>query len=327
VSTCSTRLVPRSYSNQGWLVRFQTTVATRRAVVCGDATELHTYDRLRNDVNDLSANGLKPGLGESRGPFVDIICTDPPYCLLKRRRKGGDLRDPKANSRSKTDNHVAVPRYDSVRDYQRFTKRWLEAALSVTKPAAIVIIWTNSLGRQPIAKVAEEMGCRYIGEYIWAKRSSVRQAENSTKNETLLRVYESALVFRRIPQESKNSNIDLVSQCNLAEFGVVSVSHMKKIPWSCISGYSDDLRSDGTKSDVSAVANDVDGTLHPCQKPFSVLQPLLLTWLRPDEILLDCFAGSGAILDAAEVLGAKFVAGIEVLPEWANKNKLLSTKR
>ena len=57
---------------------------------------------------------------------------------------------------------------------------------------------------------------------------------------------------------------------------------------------------------------------HPNHKPFGVLEPLLRTWSRPGELVLDCFGGSGSIPAAAARLGRN-VACIELEQEWATR--------
>src|SRR5688572_21224535 len=164
-------------------------------VVCGDARREATYEQL---------------LGQER---ADLLLTDPPYCLLTRRRKGGDLRDPKGR---KIDRHPVV-RFETVRDYRRFTDEWLPLAARRVKDGAPLCIWTNFLGRDAIIKTAAELGWKHLlGELIWAKRTTV-----SAGSEQLLRVYETALVFGQEPPPKPTSGD--------AAFA-----------WSVVAGYDDD---------------------------------------------------------------------------------------
>lgn len=119
---------------------------------------------------------------------AQLLFTDPPYCLLTRRRKGGDLRDPKG----KKNEGPEVRRYESVRAYKDFTRGWLEKAVQHLGPSAPLIIWTNLLGRAPITEVANALGYALRGEFIWGKRT-----RESNSGEELLRVVETALVFGR----------------------------------------------------------------------------------------------------------------------------------
>jgi site-specific DNA-methyltransferase (adenine-specific) len=125
-----------------------------------------------------------------RGERADALVTDPPYCLLTRRRKGGDVRDPKATKVERG----PVLRFESVRDYRTFTDAWLPKAVAHLNAAAPLAVWTNFLGKDPIRMVAGGLGYVEAGEFTWAKRTS-----DHGGNEVLLRVYETALVFTREP--------------------------------------------------------------------------------------------------------------------------------
>jgi site-specific DNA-methyltransferase (adenine-specific) len=141
----------------------------RTQALCGDARQDDTYRRL---------------LGAEKAA---LLLTDPPYCLLTRRRKGGDLRDKRAGVKI---DREPIARFEDVREYRKFTEEWLPTAMRhVSGPA---VIWTNFLGKEPIRAVARGLGLREAGEFVWAKRTSEREG-----NEQLLRVYETALVFLR----------------------------------------------------------------------------------------------------------------------------------
>jgi site-specific DNA-methyltransferase (adenine-specific) len=139
---------------------------------------------VRGDARDEATYRRTLGAGRAA-----LLLTDPPYCLLTRRRKGGELREKRAGV--KIDREPVV-RFEDVRAYRKFTEEWLpKAAAHVDGP---LIVWTNFLGKEPIGAVARELGFSEAGEFAWAKRTS--QTEG---NEQLLRVYETALVFARTP--------------------------------------------------------------------------------------------------------------------------------
>ena len=123
------------------------------------------------------------------GERAALLLTDPPYCLLTRRRKGGDLRDQRAGVKIDRD---PVVRFEDVRAYRKFTEEWLPRAAARCDGA--LIVWTNFLGKQPIRTVALALGYAEAGEFVWAKKSSEHEG-----NEQLLRVYETALVFAKAP--------------------------------------------------------------------------------------------------------------------------------
>ncbi len=125
------------------------------------------------------------------GERADALVTDPPYCLLTRRRKHGDLRDPHAGRKI---DREPVLRFESVRDYRAFTEEWLPRAVSHLRPGAPLAVWTNFLGEEPISTAARGLGYQVAGEFVWAKQTTEHDG-----NEQLLRVYETALIFLREP--------------------------------------------------------------------------------------------------------------------------------
>ena len=57
---------------------------------------------------------------------------------------------------------------------------------------------------------------------------------------------------------------------------------------------------------------------HPCEKPADLLAHMIETTTRPGDTIIDCFAGSGAVLDVARQLGRKAV-GIEMDKHWCGQ--------
>jgi adenine-specific DNA-methyltransferase len=55
--------------------------------------------------------------------------------------------------------------------------------------------------------------------------------------------------------------------------------------------------------------------LHPTQKPLCVLTPLIQSFSRPGDVVLDPFCGSGSTLLAAKLQGRNFI-GIELDPRY-----------
>lgn len=119
-----------------------------------------------------------------------LLHADPPYCLLVRRNKRGQKRDPK---RAKI-NHEAVSRYEDLKAYRRFTRAWLTPALGCLEPGGTALVWTNLLGREPIVREAAALGWQHVDTVLWAKLGKQHNA-----GERLARLYEVALVFSREP--------------------------------------------------------------------------------------------------------------------------------
>jgi site-specific DNA-methyltransferase (adenine-specific) len=203
--------------------------------------------------------------GVLHGEKADLLFTDPPYCLLTRRRRGGDLRD----ARPRKIDRDPVVRFETVRDYRAFSAQWLPLALASLRPAAPAVVWTNFLGKAPLLEVAAAHGYPCLmGEFVWAKRTRERAG-----NEELLRVYEVALVLAQRPPPPPSPE-------DLARV------------WSVVTGYDDEQEGARWGS-------------HPHHKPFGALEPLLRNLSRPGDRVLDPFAGSGSIAAAAMRLGRR----------------------
>ena len=209
--------------------------------------------------------------------MADALITDPPYCILTRRRKSGEERDFKDRKIERG----PLRRFENVKEYRDFTRLWLSLAVKHLKPSAPLVIWTNLLGREPIKTVATELGwSHFLGEFVWGKRT-----REGNSGEELLRVVETALIFSRTAPTSTNSSAAL--------------------PWSVVAGYDDEKTAAQFGS-------------HPNHKPFGVMEPLIRTWSREGELVVDPFAGSGSTPAAALKLGRR-AACIELEPEWAQR--------
>lgn len=150
---------------------------------------------LRTEIDGnivLQADARRPSsyaavLGDARVP---LLHADPPYCLLVRRGKRGQERDPK---KAKI-HHSAVSRFEDIAAYRAFTRAWLLPAADRVAPDGHAIIWTNLLGREPITEVAAEAGLVPHGHILWAKLG-----KTGNVGEQVARLYEVALVFGRAP--------------------------------------------------------------------------------------------------------------------------------
>jgi site-specific DNA-methyltransferase (adenine-specific) len=218
------------------------------------------------------------------GETAALLLTDPPYCLLTRRRKGGDERDKRRGVKIDRD---PIVRFEDVREYREFTAQWLGAAAKHVAPGSPFVIWTNFLGKQPLRDVAAKLGRPHLlGEFVWAKFTTQRPpgAEALRGSEESLRVYEVALVLGAQPLQPR-----AVSEPSLT--------------WCVAAGYDDDGEAARWGS-------------HPNHKPFPVLEPLVRDWTAPGALVLDPFGGSGSIPAAALRLGRR-VACIELEADWA----------
>jgi site-specific DNA-methyltransferase (adenine-specific) len=268
----------------------------------GDSRNAESYNNLLLDVQDQgNVSGVRGDLKGNVQKRADILITDPPYLLLERRGKLGQQRDSKRFCK-KIDNNDAVPRFRNVQEYREFSTAWIKSAVAAALiPGAPLIIWTNPLGKLPIISAAKEVGYRLAGEYLWGKFSSATESKESIRNEKLVRIYESALIF--LSHDHNYKDMEPSHPVKPAD---------KCKPWFVISNYHEvDGVVDGGKS------NNIMHP-HPCFKPFDALEPLIREWTSPGQIVLDPFVGGGGIPMALRKIGERNFVGIENLPLWVN---------
>jgi site-specific DNA-methyltransferase (adenine-specific) len=217
---------------------------------------------------------------------ADLLLTDPPYCILTRRGSSGQLRDAKSEGarRRKLEDSDVVKKFETLRSFEEFTREWMGTATRFLRTDAPLVIWTNPLGRRVYHSVALSHGYQLVGEYMWAKPSdngAVPPPLSTARNEILCLVRESALVFRKeaLPPMRPGD---------------------VPMPWFVVAPNPD---------------SDSD---HPCRKPREVLEPLVRTWSRPGDWVLDPFAGSGSTLQCANALD-RHSYGIELNEAWARR--------
>lgn len=210
--------------------------------------------------------------------LATFMMADPPYCLLTRRnKKTGQKRDPK---KAKI-NHEAITRFENVKAYRAFTRQWLSQAVKFLTEDATLCIWTNFLGKEPIMKELQKLGdYQLLGEFKWCKLTK----EANSGNELVGRFYEVGLIFSKQALPS------------------LEPADPPRI-WSVVSHYDEEKEGDKYEN-------------HPNHKSFSVLEPMIRSYSRPGERILDPFSGSGSTPAAAIKLG-RTISGIELRQLWA----------
>lgn len=321
-------LAKRTASAAGREYRYSTCVqgnSTLRADLQAALAALRIPASASGDASAASSSAVT-----APAAAYDLLHADPPYCLLTRRRAGGDLRDPKGRKNEGTG------RFENVAEFRKFTHSWMAAAAPLARsPAdATWIVWTNVLGREPTLQAAADLGWTHLaGEYLWCKRPSAirlvprntapRESAGSTSAsiEQPIGAPEADDRLRRFAAgtNAAHARAQLVShvagcggEAALAVVEFALILRRRPLPplradeaarvWSCVSGHDDD----GEHAQWGA---------HPNHKPFTVLEPLLRGFSAPGAVVLEPFAGSGSTLAAAARL-RRHAVGVEIDPRW-----------
>ena len=213
---------------------------------------------------------------------ADLVFADPPYNLQINQpllRPNHRLVDAVNNEWDK---------FESLKDYDNFTKAWLAGARHVMKKDATIFVIGSYHNIFRVGSILQDLGFWILNDIIWHKANPMpnfRGRRFTNAHETLIWAAKSA--------DAKNYtfNYELLKAGNE----------------DC------QVRSDWFLPLCTGAERlkDVSGRkLHPAQKPEGLLLRILLAASSKGDVVLDPFFGSGTTGAAAKKLGRAFI-GIE----------------
>ena len=209
---------------------------------------------------------------------LDVCITDPPYNIAKNKKGLSWAFSSHITMQSDWDRFLQS-------DYASFTHDWLKEVCRVIKKNGNIFIFGSYHNIYLIGAIAQRLKLRIINSIIWAK-------PNAQPNITCRMFTESTeqIIWLCNNDENKASgwtfNYALAKQLNdgkqMRNFWVIPTVPASEKKWG----------------------------KHPSQKPLMLMERLVLSCTRPDDIVLDCFCGSGSTLVACKKSGRRFI-GIE----------------
>lgn len=217
---------------------------------------------------------------------VDLVFADPPYNLRLR----GELTRP---NHSRVDGVDADwDKFDSLAEYDAFTRDWLAAARRVLKPDGAIWVIGSYHNVYRLGAALQDLGFWVLNEIVWRKANPMpnfRGRRFTNAHETLVwaaRDERARYCFNYEAMKALNDGVQMRSDWFLP-----------------ICTGAERLKVDGQKA-------------HPTQKPESLLYRVLLASTRPGDTVLDPFFGTGTTGAVARKLGRRFI-GIERDQEYA----------
>jgi len=213
---------------------------------------------------------------------VDLIFADPPYNL----QLASDLKRP-------DDSHVDAvdddwDKFASFSAYDDFTRAWLLACRRVLKPTGTIWVIGSYHNIFRVGALLQDLGFWILNDVIWRKTNPMpnfRGRRFTNAHETLI------WASRGADAKGYTFNYEMLKAGNED----VQVRSDWTIP--LCTGEERLKGPDGKK-------------LHPTQKPEALLARVILSSSRPDDLVLDPFAGTGTTGAVAKHLGRRFI-GIE----------------
>lgn len=209
---------------------------------------------------------------------VDMIFADPPYNL----QLGGDLTRP-------DNSHVDAvnddwDKFSSFRDYDTFTKEWLEAAHHALKDDGTIWVIGSYHNIFRVGATLQDLGFWILNDVVWRKSNPMpnfRGRRFTNAHETMIwasksqdaKYYFAYDAMKRLNEDVQMRSDWLFPICNGSE----------------------------------RIKNDDGKKAHPTQKPEALLYRLIVASTQVGDVILDPFFGSGTTGAAAKKLGRNFI--------------------
>jgi modification methylase len=249
-------------------------------------------------------------LSVTKSDSVDLIFADPPYNLQLRTK---DLRRP-------NDTHVdgvddAWDQFGSFDDYDDFTARWLRECRRVLKPTGSFWVIGSYHNIFRVGRLLQDMGYWILNDVVWVKANPMphfRGVRLTNAHETLIWAKKSEgarkITFNYRALKELNGGKQMRSDWVLpaadeppsartpGQDGTEEDYYEPIEDWRLpICGGAERLR------DAQGVKQ------HSTQKPEALLERVLLATSKPNDLVLDPFAGSGTTGVVAERLGRRWM--------------------
>jgi len=212
---------------------------------------------------------------------VDLVFADPPYNLQLQR----DLKRPDDSRVDAVDDDW--DKFASFAAYDDFTRAWLMACRRVMRPDATLWVIGSYHNIFRVGALLQDLDFWILNDVIWRKQNPMpnfRGRRFTNAHETLIwasRGADARYTFNYEALKAGNEDVQVRSDWTLA-----------------LCTGEERLKGRDKKK------------LHPTQKPEALLARVILAASRPDDLVLDPFAGTGTTGAVAKRLGRRFV-GIE----------------
>lgn len=213
---------------------------------------------------------------------VDHAIIDPPYNMSKKKGLGWAFSK-----------HITMgEKWDifSREGYLDFTKHWLKEVVRIVKPNGNIFVFGSFHNIYDLGYIINEMQLKILNSIVWFK-------PNAQPNITCRMLTESTehIIWACNGENAKAKNWVFNYEISKQLNGSKQLRNVWQIPYP-----SPKERKFGK---------------HPSQKPIEVISRIMLIATRKNDIVLDCFSGSGTTGVVAQSFGRKWIM-IEKNPEY-----------
>ena len=212
---------------------------------------------------------------------VDLIFADPPYNL----QLGGNLHRPNNSLVDACDDDW--DQFDSLKDYDKFTREWLSAARDTLKDDGAIWVIGSYHNIFRLGYILQDLGFWILNDIVWRKANPMpnfRGRRFTNAHETMIwasKSKDSKYRFNYDAMKALNEDLQMRSDWYLPL---------------CTGG--------------ERLKDDEGQKAHPTQKPESLLYRVLMASSNPGDVVLDPFFGTGTTGAVAKKLDRRYI-GIE----------------
>jgi len=218
---------------------------------------------------------------------IDLVIVDPPYNISKENdnRDRSKLNSPIMRRESPLKYDFGEWDNKTREEFLEFTKTWLKECCRVLKENGTIISFFNKEDISYLGWTSKDYGIRTRTILSWHKTNPVPS-------------------FRKV---------NYLSACEFLWIG-------SKGKWTFNFKQQKEMHNFFETANKSSYGE----TSHPTEKPLSLIKHLIEVHSNKDDLVLDCFIGSGTTALACKQLGRNFI-GIEAIKEYIDMaNKRLS---
>jgi len=199
---------------------------------------------------------------------VDAIIVDPPYNTANKNNKKLRGRKERSSDFGKWD-------YFSDNSYLEFTKSWIRLTKPILKKSGNLLIFSKLEYVSDIRRIYEKEGFKHHGTMIWHKTNPA-------------------------PQIRKTG---FLSSCEAILWATNGFDN-NKISYT----FNFTKQNEMHNFIETPICMGMERTKHPTQKPKKVISRLIKIFTNEKNWILDCFAGSGTLAEAANELGRSSIS-------------------
>ena len=199
---------------------------------------------------------------------VDAVIVDPPYNTANKNTKKLDGRKDRSSDFGKWD-------YFEDDEFLVFTQKWIEIIKPILKENGNLVLFCKLEYISDIKRIYEKLGFKHHATIIWHKTNPAPQIRKNgflSSSEAIL------WATKGFDNKKISYTFNFLSQREMHNFIETPI---------CMGR---------------------ERTKHPTQKPRKVISHLIKIFTKENDWILDCFAGSGTLADAANELGRNTIS-------------------